>query len=184
MKRLLSFALAASLTVLVGCHSHKSAHEWREQRNKAIADAGFVANAAKYECKDLGHGVRGKPGNGGRCDFTWEVSDSTMATQGHLEAGLLVPTHDTVRFKHSGHKKFKYSVRPNPNDLENPPENTPQEQGCDASPLPGQSAQSKDDYKLGAVHQKGSANECHYKLTFTFDDGTPPIDPHIVIGGH
>jgi hypothetical protein len=161
MKKLLSFALATSLTVLIGCHSHKSAHEWSEQRSKALADAGVVAD-----------------------DFRWEVSDSTMAAQGHLEAGLLVSTHDTVQFKHSGHKKFKYSVRSNPKDVENPPADTPQEQGCDPSPLPSQPGQSNDDYKLGAVHQSGSANECHYKLTFTFDDGTPTIDPHIVIGGH
>lgn len=185
MKTVVTLVMSVSITMAVGCHSHKSDHElWSKQRDEAIAGVGFVKNPHTYDCKDdFGHGVKGHLNSGGRCDFTWDISDTTMDSPGHDEVGLLVPLGDTVRFKHAN-KNFTYSVRPNPNDLEKPPANTSQEQGCGFSPLPNPPSVSTNVYVLGAVHQSGTGTECHYKLTFTFFDGTAAIDPHIVIGGH
>ena len=189
MRFISSVALCLALLWLSGCHS--KAYKLALQRREQAITAESLTSHANYKCNYSGNGIKTHlDTTDAHCDVTWEVSDHTMGQQGHVDVGLLLLSapyniHDTVKFKHKGHEKFTYQVRSNPNDLPDPPPSTPQEQGCDASPIPPSPAANlaQDHYDLGAVQQAGSNHECHYKLTFEFvNPNIQKIDPHIAVG--
>jgi len=180
--------IMCALLLFAACHHHRT----------------FGVGGGKqerFECEDVDptyQAVKKKVVNG-VCEVTWDLSASNInGVAGHQdpEIGLTVfrrpgNPDDKVIFDHPG-KRFGYCVRPNPGGSDNLPANPEPdasctltsdlktETGCDLSPFVGSGPVTHATHHLPKLKPQQAA-QCHYKLTFFFDDGTI-IDPHIVVG--
>jgi hypothetical protein len=185
--------ILCALLLFVSCH-HKP----------TMTGGGGEGGDDRFECKDVDstyQAVKKKQNANGVCEVSWDLSAQNInGVAGHSdpEIGVTVYRHnghadDQVIFDHPN-KDFRYCVRPNPGGSDNPPANpepdencnlsTSQlqtEQGCDLSPFVGSGPVGHAKHHLPKLKPQQSS-VCHYKLTFFFKDGSPPIDPHIVVG--
>lgn len=183
-------AITCALVMFLACH------------HKPTLQGGGGGNHDRFECEDIDstyQAVKKKKVNG-VCEVTWDLSASNInGSSGHPdpEIGLTVFKHsgnpdDQVIFDHPS-KNFRFCVRPNPGGSDNPasnpepdanctlPSNVQTQPGCDLSPFVGSGPVPHAKHHLPKLKPQQTA-DCHYKLTFFFEDGSPPIDPHIVVG--
>jgi hypothetical protein len=190
MRNLHAAAIICTLILSLGCH------------HRTLQGGGGKGGDDRFECKDLDSTYQAvkKHKVNGVCEVKWDLFASNVngdPAHGHPdpEIGLAVYSQpgnadDKVIFDHPG-KKFGFCVRPNPGGSDNPaaspepnsectPAPTQTEQGCDLSPFVGSGPVPHAKHHLPKLKPQRTA-ECHYKLTFFFDDGSI-IDPHIVVG--